>query len=193
MPNVKLLLNDNIDKLGKIGEVVDVKPGYARNYLLPQGLASIPTMGEVRRIKKRKEELEKKYQEEKAEASKVAEKIEGLGNLVFKASAGESGKLFGSITSKDIATRISEEIGVEVNRKQLFLNKSITQVGEVTTKLRLHPEVIVDINVVVEADKVEKEKSEELVQEEEAAKAAEEEKKKKQEEAAAKAAEEEKE
>src|SRR3989338_4087682 len=103
MPNVKILLNEKIDKLGEIGEIVSVKPGYARNYLLPHKFATIPTVGEVKRLQKKKELLEKLYQEEKAKAEELAKSINDLTQLVIIGNAGEAGKLFGSITAKDIA------------------------------------------------------------------------------------------
>ena len=152
MPNVKLLLNEKIDKLGEIGEIVSVKPGYARNYLLPRNLATIPTVGEVKRIQKKKALLEKLYQEEKAKAEELAKRISDLTQIVIIGNAGEAGKLFGSITAKDIAEKLKEELDVEVPRKQVQLKRSITDLGEYEIKLKLHNEVTAQIKLVVKKE-----------------------------------------
>ena len=152
MPNVKLLLNEKIDKLGEIGEIVSVKPGYARNYLLPRNLATIPTVGEVKRIQKKKALLEKLYQEEKAKAEELAKLINDLTQLVIIGNAGEAGKLFGSITAKDIAEKLKEELEVEIPRKQILLKRSITDLGEYEIKVRLHNEVTAQIKLVVKKE-----------------------------------------
>ena len=152
MPNVKLLLNEKIDKLGEIGEIVSVKPGYARNYLLPNNLATIPTVGEIKRIQKKKALLEKLYQEEKGKAEELAKLINDLTQLVIIGNAGEAGKLFGSITAKDIAEKLKEELEVEIPRKQILLKRSITDLGEYEIKLKLHNEVTAQIKLVVKRE-----------------------------------------
>ena len=121
MPNVKLLLNEKVEKLGDIGEIVSVKPGYARNFLLPQGLATIPTLGELKRIQKRKALLEKQFQEEKTQAENVVKKLNEAGEIVIYAKAGEAGKLFGAITAKDITEKINSYCETKVDKKQVLL------------------------------------------------------------------------
>ncbi len=155
MPNVRVLLNEKIEKLGEIGEIVSVKPGYARNYLLPRGFATIPTVGEIKRIKKRKELLEKQYQEEKAQAESIAKKLSDLGKIEIIAKAGEAGKLFGSITPKDIVERINSEASTKITRKQVILKKSINEIGEFDIKLKLHNEVTAHIKLVVKGEEQE--------------------------------------
>ena len=152
MPNVKVLLNEKVDNLGEIGEMVSVKPGYARNYLLPRNLAIIPTVGEVKRIQKKKALLEKLYQEEKEKAEELAKHITDLAQIVIIGNAGETGKLFGSITAKDIAEKLKEELKVEIPRKQVQLKRSITDLGEYEIKLKLHNEVTVQIKLVVKKE-----------------------------------------
>ena len=152
MPNVKLLLNEKIDKLGEIGEIVSVKPGYARNYLLPNNLATIPTVGEIKRIQKKKALLEKLYQEEKAKAEELAKLINDLTQLVIIGNAGEAGKLFGSITAKDIAEKLGEKLEVEISKKQILLKRSITDLGEYEIKVKLHNEVTAQIKLVVKRE-----------------------------------------
>lgn len=149
MPNVKLLLKEKIEKLGDIGEVVSVKPGYARNFLLPNNLAAIPTLGEIRRIQKKKELLEKQYQEEKVQAEEIAKRLSGVSQIEMNAEAGEAGKLFGKITSKDITEKINSELGIEINKKQILLKNSISELGEFDIKIKLHTEVTTQIKLVV--------------------------------------------
>ncbi len=152
MPNIKVLLNDNVEKLGQIGEIVSVKPGYARNYLLPEGLAAIPTVGEIRRIQKKKELLEKQYQEEKVQAEEVLKKLNNHGDFVILVKAGEAGKLFGAITAKDIVERVNSEAGVDITRKQVQLKRAIGEVGEYSIKLKLHNEVSAEVKFVVKKE-----------------------------------------
>ena len=149
MPNVKLLLKEKVEKLGEIGEIVSVKPGYARNYLLPNDLAVLPTTGEIKRIQKKKELLEKQYKEEQTQAEEIAKKLNALGQIVVMAKAGEAGKLFGAITAKDIVEKINKELDSDIQRKQVLLKRSIGELGEYTIKLKLHTEVTTEIKIVV--------------------------------------------
>ena len=149
MPNIKLLLNEQIEKLGNVGEIVSVKPGYARNYLLPNNLATIPTPGEVKRIQKKKELLEKQYQEEKAKAEEIAKKLHDAGGIIIARESGEAGKLLGSVTAKDIAEKISDELGITVQKKQIILKRSLNELGEYDIKLKLHNEVSAQIKLVI--------------------------------------------
>ena len=152
MPNIKLLLNEKVDKLGEIGEVVSVKPGYARNFLLPKRLAVIPTPGEIRRIQKKKELLEKQYNEEKLQAEEAAKDLSEVSEIVIFTKAGEAGKLFGSITAKDVAEKISAQLGKDIDRKQVLLKRSIHEVGEYEIKLKLHNEVTIQIKLVIKKE-----------------------------------------
>ena len=149
MPNVKLLLKEKVEKVGDIGEVVSVKPGYARNFLLPNDLAAIPTAGEIKRIQKKKELLEKQYQEEKVQAEGIAKKLSGAGQIEMNAEAGEAGKLFGRITAKDIVEKLNDKLGTDINKKQILLKKPISELGEFDIKIKLHNEVTAEIKLVV--------------------------------------------
>ena len=152
MPNVKVLLNEKVEKLGDLGEIVSVKPGYARNYLLPQRLATIPTLGEVKRIQKRKELLQKQYEEEKAEAEEIAKKLTETGDIEIIRKAGDAGKLFGAVTSKDIVEKIKDHTGIEISKKQLLLKRSISEIGETIIKIKLHTEVAAQVKIVIKAE-----------------------------------------
>ena len=151
MPNVQVLLKESVDKLGDIGEIVTVKPGYARNYLLPQGLATLPTIGEIRSVKKKKEKIEKINKETKAKAEEINSKLLEIASIEIKAKAGESGKLFGAITAKEIAEVLNEKLGEEfkLDKKQVNLKRGIHEVGKYPVKIKLHPEVSTEIEVVV--------------------------------------------
>lgn len=149
MPNVKLLLKEKVEKLGNIGEIVSVKPGYARNFLLPNDLAAIPTPGEIKRIQKKKELLEKQYQEEKVQAEGIAKRLSEVSQIEMNAEAGEAGKLFGRITAKDIVEKLNNQLGTEINRKQVLLKHPISALGEFDIKIKLHNEVTAQIKLVV--------------------------------------------
>ena len=152
MPNVKVLLSQKVENLGDVGEIVSVRAGYARNYLLPGRFASIPTIGELKRLEKKRALIEAEYQKEKNEAETLAKKIEEIGDIEIFAKAGEAGKLFGSITAKEIVEKIEDKSGIKVPRKQLLLRRSITELGTHEIKIKFHPEVTAQVNVVVKAE-----------------------------------------
>lgn len=152
MPNVKVLLKEKVEKLGEVGEIVSVKPGYARNFLLPNDLAAIPTPGVIKQIQKKKELLEKQYQEEKSQAEELVKKLTDLGQIIITAKAGEAGKLFGAITAKDIVERINKELDIDIQRKQVLLKRSIGELGEYVIKLKLYTEVTAEIKIVIKKE-----------------------------------------
>jgi len=141
---MQIILLERVEKLGGIGDVVTVKDGYARNYLLPQGKALRATKANLEYFEKQREELEKKNAEARAAAEKSAEKIEGA-KLVLIRAAGEAGQLYGSVAPRDIAAAIGEEFGVEVNRNQVALLKPIKMIGLHDVTVRLHPEVSITV------------------------------------------------
>jgi len=152
MTNVKVLLKEKVEKVGDIGEIVSVKAGHARNYLLPEGLALVPTVGEIKRIQKKKALLEKMHQDEKLKAEEIVKRLNQIAELVIFAKAGEAGKLFGKITTKDIAEKINNELGIEISKKQILLKRSIGELGEFDIKLKLHSEVSANIKVVIKKE-----------------------------------------
>jgi large subunit ribosomal protein L9 len=149
---MNVILLENVENLGSIGDLVKVKPGYGRNYLLPQGKAALATPENMKEIEARRAELEKAAAEELAAAKTRAGAIEGM-ELVIPANAGPEGKLFGSVGPIDIADAF-EKVQVEVERSEIRMPEGpIQELGEFTIGLHLHPEVDVDINVrVVEAE-----------------------------------------
>jgi len=144
---MQIILKQRLENLGQAGEVVTVKAGYARNYLIPQGLAYEATDANLKRIERERAQTQKKASEEVAAARQRAGQIEGT-SVTFKARAGEEGKLFGSITTADIAEKLAEQ-GVEVDRRQIVLDEPIKALGVFSVPVRLHAEVRPEIKVWV--------------------------------------------
>lgn len=150
MATTTILLREDIDTLGGRGEIVKVSAGYARNYLLPQGLATLATKGNVKQIEQEREALLKKAAGEKATAEAQKEQMSSL-SLVFERRAGEGGTLFGSVTSIDITTALNEK-GYEIDRKKIILRDPIKETGDYTVNVKLHREVVLALPVTVKAE-----------------------------------------
>lgn len=149
---MNVILLDNVENLGKIGDLVKVKPGYGRNYLLPQGKAALATPENMKQIEARRAELEKAAAEELANARSRAAVIEGT-ELVIPANAGSEGKLFGSVGPIDIADAFGK-VQIEVERSEVRMpDGPIHAVGEFDIGVHLHPEVDATVKIrVVPAD-----------------------------------------
>jgi len=147
MANTTVLLREDIDNLGGRGEIVKVRAGYARNYLLPKGIASLATKGNVKQIEQERAALLKKAAIEKATAEAQREQMESL-TLEFRRKAGEQGTLFGSVTSMDIAEALQAK-GYEIDRRKIVLRDAIKETGEYTVNVKLHREVTLPIPVTV--------------------------------------------
>lgn len=147
MANTQVLLREDIDDLGARGEIVRVKAGYARNYLLPRKLAVEATASNVKQIEQERSALLKKEAKERSSAELQAEALGRL-SLSFQRKVGEHGMLYGSVTSMDIAEALTER-GYEIDRRRIRLSDAIKETGEYSVQVRLHREVNVDIPVVV--------------------------------------------
>ena len=147
---IEVILREDIKTLGRAGEMVRVKPGYARNYLLPQGLAYEATEGNRKRIAAETRVRAAKDQAERTEAERLAGTLSGL-TLTLKGKAGEEGKLFGSITSQDIAEALASE-GYSFDRRKIELEHPIKSTGSHAVSLRLHPDVHAELRVSVVAE-----------------------------------------
>jgi large subunit ribosomal protein L9 len=145
---MKVILKENVDNLGRIGDVVKVAPGYARNYLLPKGLAIEATERNAKAMEHAKRQLEYKRNKELEQARALAARI-GAVTLTVAHQAGEEGKLFGAVTTIEIAERLKEQ-GFDIDRKRLQLAEPIKQVGEYELTVKLTPEVTAAFKVVVE-------------------------------------------
>lgn len=149
----EIILLERIEKLGKMGELVKVKPGYARNYLLPQKKALRATKENVAYFEAQRKVLEAQNAERRAEAEKVAKKIDAYKVVVLR-QASESGQLYGSVSSRDIAEALAQSSGQAINRNQVDMNSAIKAIGIFPIKISLHPEVKVEImlNIARSAD-----------------------------------------
>ncbi|MCA9736055.1 MAG: 50S ribosomal protein L9 [Gemmatimonadota bacterium] len=149
---MKIILKETVEHLGEAGEVVSVKPGYARNFLLPRGLAYRATDANLRRIEAERAQAEERSRRDYLEARRRASQLEGK-SLAFTAKAGEEGKLFGSITSSDIAERLNGGgLDFEVDRRKIELDEPLKQVGTFTVSVRLHADVHVPVEVRIDAE-----------------------------------------
>lgn len=147
MATTDILLREDIDNLGGRGEVVKVKAGYARNYLLPRGLALLATKGNVKQVNAEKTALLKKTAAEKATAELQADQMKSIA-LKFERKAGAEGTLFGSVTSMDIAEALKAE-GYDIDRKKISLKEAIKTTGDFTVPVKLHREVTLNVPVSV--------------------------------------------
>jgi large subunit ribosomal protein L9 len=142
---MQVILKERLENLGDPGDVVTVKPGYARNYLIPQGYAYEATDANLRRLDRERAQLLKRASEELSAARGRAGVIEGT-SVTFSARASEEGKLFGSITSTDIAAKLAEQ-GIEIDRRQIILEEPLKALGVYSVPVRLHAEVRPEIKV----------------------------------------------
>src|SRR5215203_1005110 len=147
MATTNVLLREDVDNLGARGEIVKVKAGYARNYLLPRKLAVEATPGNVKQIEAERGALLKKEAKERAGAEAQSGQMGGL-RLNFERKVGEHGLLYGSVTAMHIADALKEK-GYEIDRRRVHLSEPIKETGEFTVSVRLHREVTVDIPVTV--------------------------------------------
>ncbi len=144
---MQVILLERIPKLGQMGDIVDVAPGYARNYLIPQGKAVRATKEAIAEFEKRRKELEARNLELRREAEAVAERLRGRSVTVIR-QASDTGHLYGSVTPRDIAAAFAEE-GVTLDRRQVRLERTIKTLGVHEVTIVLHPEVEVSVSVNV--------------------------------------------
>jgi large subunit ribosomal protein L9 len=148
---VQLVLNQEVPKLGRLGDLVEVAPGYARNYLVPQGKAFKATPGVMKQMERRRAEEIKRLAELKQAAEQQKEALLKVGTITIAQKAGEEDVLFGSVTAADIAAALQEASGIEVDRRNLTAPE-IRKLGTFMAELKLHPEVSVEVTVEVVAD-----------------------------------------
>lgn len=146
--NIQVVLKDDVEKLGKSGEIVKVKPGYARNFLLPRGLAVVATRGNILQVEHEKKVAVTRAAKAKADAGAVAKGLDGL-TVEIAVQAGEGEKIFGSVSTKDVAEAL-EKKGQKVDKKRIILGEHIKTLGEhpVTIKLGYDVTATVKVNVV---------------------------------------------
>ena len=147
---MKVILRADVENLGILGDVVTVKPGYGRNYLLPQGLAMLATEANMHTFELERKKLQARMDAQRAEARSLAEKIEAL-NIVIPMHVGENDKLYGSVTTTMIGDAILAQ-GVEVYRRRILLDAPIRALGDFEVRVRLHADVVANLQVKVISD-----------------------------------------
>jgi len=147
---MKVILMSDLRHRGRRGEVVEVKPGYARNYLLPQGMALEATAGNLKLFEHQRKKIEARHEAERSAAAEIAERIAGA-RVAVKKRATETGALYGSVTAGEIVDGLSAQ-GIEVDRRQVDLAGGIKTLGEHVVRIDLHSEVVAELPVVVEAE-----------------------------------------
>lgn len=147
---MKVILNQDVKGQGKKGDLVEVSDGYARNFLLPKNLAIPATKENINVLKGQQESREYRHQKELEEAQEIAKKIEEI-KVTLKAKAGDNGKLFGSVTSKDVAEALTNEHHIKIDKKKFVLPDGIKSLGTTVVDIKVYPGVSAKLKVVVEA------------------------------------------
>ena len=154
---MQVILKKEVQNLGEVGDIINVKDGYARNFLLPQGAAEVATEGALANREKNIARIKAKQEKLHQEALAKAAAIEKFGTLKLSAKAGESGKLFGTITTKKLAEELAAQAGIEVDRKTVSLNAPINRIGNYVMLIKLTSKVKSELNIEVTASEVVKE------------------------------------
>ncbi|MDQ1382800.1 MAG: large subunit ribosomal protein [Actinomycetota bacterium] len=147
---MRIVLRDDVDNLGKKGDLVEVADGYARNYLVPRGLALKASSGSQKQADAMRRNREARERRDRESAQTLAAQFEGR-TITIKARAGGEGRLFGSVTASDIAEAVQKQTGVDIDRRKLTLDEPLKELGGVDLHVRLHPDVDATIHVEVEA------------------------------------------
>jgi large subunit ribosomal protein L9 len=145
---MKVILLKDVKGTGKKGDIKDVAEGYARNYLIPRKLAVIATEGNLNSLKEQKRREEKRKEEERIEAQNLGEKLSGI-TVKLTTKAGEGGRIFGSITSKQISQALKNQFQLDVDKKKIQLDEPIRSLGVIKVPVKLHPEVTAVLSVQV--------------------------------------------
>lgn len=148
---MKVILTQDVEKLGVAGDVKDVAKGYARNYLIPRELATVATSGAVKEFERRRSAQARREERETERAAALAERIAGL-VLTFEAKAGDKGRLYGSITSVEVAEALGREVGEQFDRRKHITIEPIRELGEHVVPVRLTADIIPEITVVVKPE-----------------------------------------
>lgn len=149
---MKLILKKNVDHLGEVGQVVQVKAGYGRNYLIPQGLAYVASEANIKRLEEEQAKTSERSRRDFLEARRRASQLEEM-SLTFRERAGEDGKLFGSVSPTDIAAQANDgELDFELDKRTVMLDEPIKMIGVSNVSIHLHADVDVDIEVRVERE-----------------------------------------
>jgi len=155
MPNVKLLLKESVKHVGRVGDVVEVSSGFARNYLLPEGLAVEPTPGNVKKIEARRQEIERQERERRSQQEALIKQLEGV-EVTLERRTNEQGHLYGAVSATDIAKALQAQ-GFNINPDDIQLSGRLDQVNTYTVKVKLAEDLVADVKVWVAPDAESKE------------------------------------
>ncbi|RJE47376.1 MULTISPECIES: 50S ribosomal protein L9 [unclassified Dehalobacter] len=147
---MKVILKEDVKALGKKGKVCEVTDGYARNFLIPRGLAVEATQGNVQDLAHKQKQEELRKQREKQEALDLSQKIENM-DIIVKVKVGEKGRLFGSVTNKEIAEVLEKEYQLKLDKRKIEVKEPIKGLGEYQTTVKLHSEVTARLKIKIEA------------------------------------------
>lgn len=148
---MKVLLNEAVKNVGKAGEVKEVKDGYARNYLIPRGIAVVATAGTLKQAEAQRQAELRREEKNAAENQALAQKV-GSTTVTLRAKSGPQGRLYGAITASDVAAALSEQIGQPIDRRRVEIEEPIRQVGEHKVPVRLAQNVVPVLTVTVESE-----------------------------------------
>ena len=154
---MKVILRKDVQSVGEAGDIVEVKSGFARNFLLPTNVAELATEGAIKNRERNLERIKAKAEKLHEEALAKAEQIKSLERLEVSAKAGETGKLFGTVTTKKLTEVLAEKTGLEFDRKGISLDRPINQIGEYRLLVKLSSKVSADLIVEVKASEIIKE------------------------------------
>ena len=147
---MKVILLQDVKKIGNKGDVINVADGYARNYLFPRKLAVEATDKNLQNLDAQKKKEDAKKEQEIGRAKKVAEEL-AKEPVIIKTKAGETGRLFGAVTAMEIASAVEAQIGLKIDKRKIELPEPIKNLGEHTVKVKVHPNVHSEFNIIVEA------------------------------------------
>lgn len=148
---MKIILTQDVEKLGAAGTLQEVKPGYARNYLIPKGFAQVATAGMIKQVEERQAAEQRRIVKQEVALQSLADRIQGL-RLEFTARAGERGRLFGSVTAADIAEALSQQLGEEIDRRKVDVGTGLHEVGEFPVTINLVGRLKPQVTAVVTAE-----------------------------------------
>ncbi|MEN6324840.1 MAG: 50S ribosomal protein L9 [Syntrophomonas sp.] len=148
---MKVILKQDVKNLGKIGEIKEVSDGYARNFLIPKGLADEATTNKLKETQEKNTREAKRKDKEKADAEEVKKRLDGK-TVKIKAKAGTGDKLFGAVTSREIAEILQKEFSLSLDKKKIEMGEAIKHLGQYKIKIKIYPSIQAEVKVIVEAE-----------------------------------------
>lgn len=148
---MKVILNQDVKNLGKAGDIKEVSDGYARNFLIPKGLADEATVRKLKETEEKNIKNEKKKNKEKAEAEELKQRLDGK-SFTIPAKTGGSDKLFGAVTAREVSDILQKELGVALDKKKIEMPEPIKHLGQYKIKIKIYPSIQAEVKVIVVAE-----------------------------------------